>query len=91
VAWAEQFPRGGGLSGACYVLYMCRPAMHPGRVYLSHSSLTLAWLLLRGSQELGRSPASLRLHACVWGFYSISAEYLFWRGCTLRVPNIRNT
>jgi len=23
VAWAEQFPRGGGLSGACYVLYMC--------------------------------------------------------------------
>ena len=26
VAWAEQFPRGGGLSGACYVLYMCRRA-----------------------------------------------------------------
>ena len=24
VAWAEQFQRGGGLSGACYVLYMCR-------------------------------------------------------------------
>ena len=26
VAWAEQFPRGGGLCGACYVLYMCRRA-----------------------------------------------------------------
>ena len=28
VAWVEQFPRGGGLSGAC---------MHPGRVYVLHS------------------------------------------------------
>ena len=26
MAWAEQFPRGGGLCGACYVLYMCRRA-----------------------------------------------------------------
>jgi hypothetical protein len=26
VAWEEQFPRGGGLSDACYVLYMCRRA-----------------------------------------------------------------
>ena len=56
VAWAEQFPRGGGLSGAC---------MHQGRVYMLHSSLAPAWLLSRGSQELGRSTALLRLHACV--------------------------
>ena len=45
VAWAEQFPRGGDLSGACYVLCMCRPAMHPGRVSMLHSSLAPAWLL----------------------------------------------
>jgi hypothetical protein len=54
-------PRGGGLSGACYVLCMCRPAMQPGRVYLSHSSLAPAWLLSRGSQELGRSTDKLPL------------------------------
>ena len=65
VAWAEQFPRGGGLSSACSVLCMCRPAMHPGRVSMLHSSLAPAWLLSRGSQELGRSTALLRLHACV--------------------------
>ena len=29
------------------------------------SSRTSAWLLSKGSQELGRSTASLRLHACV--------------------------
>ena len=56
VAWAEQFPRGGGLSGAC---------MHQGRVHMLHSSLAPAWLLSRGSQELVRSTALLRLHACV--------------------------
>ena len=65
VAWAEQFPRGGGLSSACSVLCMCRPAMHPGSVSMLHSSLAPAWLLSRGSQELGRSTALLRLHACV--------------------------
>ena len=65
VARVEQFPRGGGLSSACSVLCMCRPAMHPGRVSMLHSSLAPAWLLSRGSQELGRSTALLRLHACV--------------------------
>ena len=65
VAWAEQFPRGGDLSGACYVLCMCPPVMHPGRVSMLHSSLAPAWLLSRGSQELGRRTALLRPHACV--------------------------
>ena len=37
---------------------------------------------------MGGSTASLPLHACVRGFCSISAEYLFWRDCTLRAPNI---
>ena len=43
VAWAEQFPRGGGLSGAC---------MHQGRVHMLHSSLAPAWLLSAKSHIL---------------------------------------
>ena len=76
----------------CLVHVMCYTCvgapLQASRVSLLHSSLAPAWLLSRGSQELGRSTASLRLHACVWGFYSISAEYLFWRDCPLRAPNI---
>ena len=58
---------GGAVPSVWCVLY----AMHvstgyaPGRVYLLHSSLAPAWLLSRGSQELGRRPALLRPHACV--------------------------
>ena len=74
VAWAEQFPRGGGLSGACHVLCMYRPAMHPGRVSMLHSSLAPAWLLSRGSKELGRSIASAAARLC--------AGFIFYFGCT---------
>ena len=81
VAWAEQFPRGGGLSGACYVLYMCHPAMPPGRVSMLHSSLAPAWLLSRGSQELGRRPALLRQHGCVRSLFRLK---ICWRDYTLR-------
>ena len=59
------------------------PGPRISAAFIASSSCTCAWLLSRGSQELGRS--SLRLHACA-GFYPISAESLFWRDCTLRAP-----
>ena len=43
VAWAEQFPRGGGLSGACYVQCMCGHAFAGGPrmsvAFIARSSL----------------------------------------------------
>jgi hypothetical protein len=48
---------------------------HTSAAFIAGSS-TSAWLISQGSQELGRSTASLRLHACAL-FYSISAESLF--------------
>jgi hypothetical protein len=48
-------------------------AMHVSSGYATRPRISVAfiassstsWLLSRGSQELGRSTASLRLHACV--------------------------
>ena len=48
VAWAEQFPRGGDLSGACYVLYMC------GRAFAGAPRISVAriWHAFAGEPSI---------------------------------------
>ena len=54
MAWAEQFPRGGGLCGACYVLSMCRRAF-AGELRVSHSAHTdISLAQIRASKEHAR-------------------------------------
>ena len=51
---------------------MCRPAMHPGRVSMLHSSLAPAWLLSRGSKNGDTFRMHERMHilhasaVCAW-------------------------
>ena len=59
----------------CYVLYMCRPAMLPGRVYLQHASLAPAHVLGCYHGVARNWGAALPRCMPVCGFYSISAEF----------------
>ena len=90
--------RGGGMGGAVpkrwRSVWCMLCAMHVSTGYAPGPRISVAFIArssldaTTGYPGIGARTASLRLHPCVRGFYSISAEYLFWRACTLRAPNI---